>query len=224
MRTPFLLAGAAALLASTTVGAPVRAAADRDAANKALLAAAEPFESLTEAAFSASPETLEAKIAKAEAAANRVRDRLSPEAAGELHDELARARAARQAGNPADLAIASNEAYRILVGGVREPTTVPKAVGLLDYAGFRYDADLKAEPTRWGDMSEAAAFALDQWRRLAPSVKDEPLRAKLAASLGAMGTAATKQDAGRAKQAVTQEQDLVDALEGYFTKTAKTAG
>ena len=196
------------------------AAADQDTANSALLAAtAEPFENLTEAAFSASPKALDAKIAKAEAAASRVRDRLSPEAAGELRDELAQARAAQQAGNPADLAIASNEAYRILVSSVREPTTVPKAVRLLDYAGFRYDADLKAKPTRWGDMNEAAVFALDQWRPLASGVRDEPLRAKLAASLGAMDTAATKQVASQAGQAVAKEQDLVDAPEKYFTKT-----
>jgi hypothetical protein len=68
-------------------------------------------------------------------------------------------KSARQVQDRAGLALSSIEAYRVLVGAVADNAKVPTEVSLLDYAGFRYDADLEANPARWGDMAAAVSFA-----------------------------------------------------------------
>src|SRR5882672_3915343 len=132
------------------------------AAGSPLLAAAESFEALTEMAFSVPGLRLDSAIAAADAATKRAGGSLPQESAAQLDARLAEVHQARKSDDRAALAISSIEAYRILVSAAR-PGKVPTAVNLMDYAGFRYNADFQAMPIRWPDMKEAAAYARGQW-------------------------------------------------------------
>jgi hypothetical protein len=179
------------------------------------LAAAEPFEALTETAFSAKPAELAAAVSAADTAAAAVMGDLPPDAARQLAAQVQKVKAAQAAGNRAEIALASVEAYRTLVTAA-PPAKVPNAVNLLDYAGFRYQADLRAQPVRWSDAAAAAAFARAQWEPLAPKVKDAALNARFTQAVNALELAAAQMDLKRAEKAAETELALVDELETYF--------
>jgi len=141
------LAAAPRLPAQQTRSAPTPLPIDRRADDK-LRAAAEPFEKLTEIAFTATPPVIDRTIREAAAAARDVRRWLSSSAATRLDAQIAAVKSARRKRDHAGLALASIEAYRVLVGAVANDARIPTEVSLLDYAGFRYGADLKADPAR----------------------------------------------------------------------------
>jgi hypothetical protein len=179
------------------------------------LQAAEPFEALTETAFSATPPELGAAVTKAEAAAAVIVRDLPPEAAGRLKDQVQQVKAEHAAGNRAGIALASVEAYRTLVTAA-PPAKVPNAVNLLDYAGFRYQAELRAQPVRWDDAVASATFAQAQWDQLMPKVIDAVLTARVSAAVNDLKAAAASRDRARAESAANTELALVDELETYF--------
>ena len=182
-----------------------------------LLTAAEPFEALTETAFTASRPQLTATALRAEAAAETVRGKLPAEAARELASRLAQIQTGLQTDNRADVAIASVEAYRILVSAAPR-ARVPLEVNLLDYAGFRYQADLRAKPARWADMAKAAEFASSQWQALLPRVTDPGLRGRMQGAVRALSLAEAQHDRARADLAAQTQLGLVDELELHFNQ------
>lgn len=179
------------------------------------LQAAEPFEALTETAFSATPPELGTAVTKAEAAAAAIMHDLPRDAAGRLADQIRQVKAEHAAGNRAGVALASVEAYRTLVTAA-PPAKVPNAVNLLDYAGFRYQADLRAQPVRWQDAVAAAAFAQAQWDQLRPKVTDAALEARVTAAVNELKAAAAVRDRAKAERAANAELALVDELETFF--------
>ncbi|MDB5450772.1 MAG: hypothetical protein JWQ52_1900 [Phenylobacterium sp.] len=202
--------------AQPSVPPPAKLAADVSQAG--LLAAAEPFEVLTEAAFTARLPVLDQAIATAVATAEHVRQALPPEARKELQTHLDAIAAARPTEDRAGVALASIEIYRMLVS-YAPPGPVPKEVNLLDYVGFRYDADRKAQPTRWDDMVEAAAFGQRTWTAIEGRVADRALHDRESQALRDMAEAARLQNAALAADAAKRELDLVDLLEAYFSTT-----
>jgi hypothetical protein len=217
---PVLIALIAAL-ASCIAGLPLDAAraagsGDAAAANALLLASAEPFEDLTESAFSASRARLDGMIRKTGMAAAKVRDLLPQDAAGELDGRLGELAAARKAMNRPGLARAAVEVYRLLVSAVTPPLKVPVEVSLLDYAGFRYSADLKARPADWNDMAAALAVANNNWAKIAAQITRPVLKAEVDKALSDMGGAQRAKSARLAGIAVDEELELVDRLEEFF--------
>jgi hypothetical protein len=215
----------AASVAGPPVAAPVAAPAPAAtqtrasvAANSALLAAGEPFENLTEQALTAPASTLDGLIAKGQSAAQSVRGYLPATAIAEFDAKLAEIKTARQANQRTDLALASIEIYRILISAVTPPVKTPAPVNMLDYAGFRYNADLMAKPTRWTDMTGAITVARNNWSQLQPQVTDPALWTQVDAAIADMETAAMAQNTKKAASAVKRELDLVDALEKFFNK------
>jgi hypothetical protein len=194
-----------------------QASSDVDATASRLIAAAEPFEALTEQAFSAQPKKLDWNIAAAEKAVEQARSGLSSDVASELNEQLVEIRSARKLNDRSRLALASVEGYRLLVTAAPE-TKVPTAVSLLDYAGFRYDADLKSRPIRWSDMRAAIEFANRQWESISDRITDPALKSKFSATLQQMETAIARKAAAEAKSGVKTELDLVDKLERYFNR------
>ncbi len=192
--------------------------ADPATANAALLEAAEPFEELTEKAFESSVGKLGTKLRAAATALAAVREHLSDRASNEAAARLGAARAALASGARSDLAIASVEIYRILVSSVAPPTTIPTDVSLLDYAGFRYDADLKSEPPRWDDMLATVRYARARWSDLRRHVDDAGLVERFELTLAGMENGARLQDPILASVSVHQELDLVDDFERYFKR------
>lgn len=183
-----------------------------------LLAAAEPFEKLTEIAFTAKLPEIDKTIAEARSAADSVKSLLSGENAAGVDEQLATIDQARADEDRAGLALASIEIYRGIVSSVSGGTKVPSAVSLLDYAGFRYQADLKAVPIRWQDMKEAMIFARTQWVLVAPRLGEDPLAAQFEEALVKMEKAVANKDRAIAQSSATEELDLVDKLEAYFSR------
>lgn len=183
-----------------------------------LLAAAEPFEKLTETAFDAALPAIDTTVTEANRAADTVRGLLSPAGAKNMDGLLADIARYRQQGDRADIALASIEIYRLIVSSVPAGTKIPSEVSLLDYAGFRYQADLKATPTRWSDMAEAVSFARTQWSvvqaRLSPGLVTD-----FETALTDMEKAIKTQNPALAQTSATAELDLVDKLEGYFSSS-----
>lgn len=181
-----------------------------------LLAAAEPFEALTETAFADPPAKLDETIAKGRKAAADIRSLLTPAAATKIDGLLADIGRYRGAGQRANLALSSIEVYRALMDSVPPGSRVPVDVSLLDYAGFRYQADLKSSPVRWDDMKQAASYARTRWAQLAPKIADKAVSGPFETALQDMEKAVASRDSKLAQSAVTAELDQVDKLEAYF--------
>ena len=194
------------------------APSDPPLATAAHLPASEYLETLTEQAFSATPGELDAIIAQVRTAAQRDRGILAPVRAAELDRRLGEITDYRADLNRADLAIASVEAFRLFVSAAPPTGTVPVEVSLLDYAGFRYQADLKAEPVRWDDAAAAAGFAADQWARISVGVTDTTLRTRFSNAVSEMKLALADRNATLAALVGARELDLVDELETYFSR------
>ncbi|MBC7731988.1 MAG: hypothetical protein H7306_08830 [Bacteriovorax sp.] len=186
--------------------------------NRYLRAAAEPFENLTEISFSAAWPKIDRAIGQAEAAATGVRGALTGEAAGQLNARIAAIKSARHKRDRAELALSSIETYRVLVSAVTDNAKVPTEVSLLDYAGFRYDANLKATATGWDDMARAASFARATWKAVAPRVKTSPVATRFEKALTDMENAAVQRSKSLAASSVKAELELVDQLENFFSR------
>jgi hypothetical protein len=185
--------------------------------NKKLRDAAEPFEKLTEISFSAALPKIDQTIGEAEAAAQGTRGLLSNDAAKQLDAQISAIKSARQKQDRTGLALSSIEAYRVFVSAVTDKAKVPTEVSLLDYAGFRYNADLKASPIRWGDMAQAVSFARKNWVTLSPRVKSSPLAMDFEKAITDMDKAVVKRSKQLATSSVKTELDLVDQLEKFFS-------
>lgn len=198
---------------------PPAPANDPDAQASQLMAAAEPFENLTEEAFTSDSSKLDDLIAKAKSSAVGAEKLLPAAESKSLLAHVNAIDAARVSNNRTDLAIAAVEGYRTLVSSAPDNPKVPKQVSLLDYSGFRYQANLKATPPRWSDTLAALDFADGQWKEISSTVSDQTLSKKVSDALSAMRSASQKKDAKAAMAASTTELDLVDLLEKYFAQT-----
>jgi hypothetical protein len=199
-------------------GSPAPVAATPAGTDTAPLPASEYFEGLTEQAFTATPAQLDGLIAQARKAAARDGKTLAASPAETLTRRLTEIDAARASLNRANLAIASVEAFRLFVTSGPSSDGVPVEVSLLDYAGFRYGADLAAQPPRWEDAVVAADFAETQWRLIAPRVTDATLQQRVSAAITGLKTAARNQEPAAALRVDQTELDLVDELEAFFAR------
>ena len=195
---------------------PAPAPADMNS-NKQLRDAAEPFEKLTEISFSAALPKIDQTIGEAETTAQGIRGLLSNEAARQLDAQMSAIKSTRQKQDRAGLALSSIEAYRVLVSAVTDKAKVPTEVSLLDYAGFRYDADLKANPIRWDDMAQAVSFARKNWVTLSSRVNSSTLATDFEKAINDMDKAVANKSKQIATSSVKKELDLVDQLEKFFS-------
>ena len=197
--------------ATATAGEP--AASDR---NVRLLAAAEDYETLTETAFNKTFPELAASSTAARQKASEARASLAPDQAVRLDTLGAAIDAALRDQNRSALAIAAGETYRVLVSAQDASAQVPVEVSLLDYAGFRYDANAKSRPANWEQMAADVAFARETWTRISPRVTAKGLSGAFDSALSGMETAVAQKNAVAAGIAVSNELALVDALEEHF--------
>ena len=186
-----------------------------------LPAAAENLEALTEQAFTASPEELVSLFTKAQESVAGISGQLSPAAAKALDGRVKDAKTAIDAGNPPDIALAAVEGYKLIVSAYPPDARIPAAVSLLDYAGFRIQADLKSDPKRWADAQEAAKYAHDQWDQIKDKVTDTDLNKRFTTSLSKLDEYLSVKDDKMAAKAAVTELDLVDELEGFFQPATK---
>lgn len=185
-----------------------------DAANQSLRAAAEPFEAVTEQAFTAGWDQLDSLISKADTAVRNLQPSLSRTSAVAVERQLAALRAARSAEDRIGIALAAVESYRALVEAQAPGTANPPvAVSLLDYAGFRYDALAQTRVPNWREMLRLTEFARQQWLQVAPRVQSHALPGVVDSALAAMSSAAERQDVASARKSAAVELALVDLIE-----------
>lgn len=217
------VSGAAALLAilgcqaqdqksadnRTAAEGPPSAAAS---ANESIRAAAEPFELLTEQAFSADWAAIDKLIGDARTAVSRAT--LAVPARSQLDRRLAAVSAARSARDRVALALAAVEGYRELVQA-QDPATAhpPVAVSLLDYAGFRFDALAQAPAPDWAEMARSVDFARSQWQSVSARVPSKAMPGVMSEALSGMAHAVERKDVAFARSAAATELALVDLLE-----------
>lgn len=180
--------------------------------NQTLRLAAEPFEALTEQAFTADWAAIDKLVADARAAVARAA--AGGEMASRGQQRLAAIQTARTAQDRVQLALAAVEGYRELIEA-QDPATAspPIAVSLLDYAGFRYDALAQAPTVDWEEMARSVSFARAQWRSLAPHVSSKAMPGVVDQALAGMASAVERKDAAFARSAAATELALVDLLE-----------
>lgn len=180
--------------------------------NATLRATAEPFEVLTEKAFSADWAQIDTLVGNARAAVSKAA--LPGDINGQLAQRVATIDAARSARDRVGLALASVEGYRELVEA-QDPATAspPIAVSLLDYAGFRYDALAQAPTVDWAEMARSVEFARSQWSSVEPKVRSKAMPGVIKVALDAMALAVQRKDVAFARSAAATELALVDLLE-----------
>jgi hypothetical protein len=184
-----------------------------------LFDSAEAYENLTEKSFTADAQSLGALAVAAEEAARACATDLGIVDADALSTRFTTIDAALLSNDRAGVARNAVEAYRIFVTvEYRKPDGIPLQVSLLDYAGFRMQADLQSEEPDWADFVEAASFADQQWSEIEAKVTDAGLSQSVAAELGRIRAAATDKNVPAAKEAVTSELDQVDQLERHFSR------
>ena len=184
----------------------------------ALTSAGEPFEVLAETAFTATPAELDKSILAAEGAATTLKTIVPGTLSASLQTRLAAIRQARKANQRVDLSLASIEGFRDIVSAVPGTPVVPIDVSLLDYAGFRYDADAQAKPPRWEDMAAATTFARERWATLSGLAPLSKLQARFDHGLAAMEAAVRARNVAQARTAAKAELAMVDELEAAFPK------
>lgn len=186
-------------------------------AYEALAAAGEPYEAITEQAFTADAATFAKLVAQAQAANDSIREIVPAAQIAVLDERLAAVQQAIAKGQPSDIALSAVEGYRLVVSQFPADAPVPAAVSLLDYAGFRIQADLKSSPPKWSDAREASKLAGQLWSGIDSKVTDINLKKAFAASLQAIDDAITAKDRSAAEKAAVRELDLVDRLETFFS-------
>lgn len=183
-----------------------------------LAAAGEPFEVLAETAFTATPAELDKSILAAEGAARTLKTIVPSALSTRLDTRLIAIRQARKSDQRVDLSLASIEGFRDIVSAVPGTPAVPIDVSLLDYAGFRYDADAQAKPPRWDDMAAATTYARERWATLSGLAPLAKLRTRFDNGLTAMDTAVKARNVTQARAAAKAELAMVDELETAFAK------
>ena len=210
--------------AAKAPASPQVAAGAETSRNRVMRTAAEPFEVLTEQAFTAPWPEADRLIADARSAAATARNLLPARMAPSLDARLAALATARQAQDRRGVAIAAVETYRLLVEAQDATAQVPIPISLLDYAGFRYDALAQAHNVDWAAMEQAARFAGDQWRAIAPSIASPALRGVMPQSIDAMAAAVRERNVPFARSAAATELALVDLLEEHVATRHRADG
>ena len=179
----------------------------------ALVAAAERFENLTEAAFSSNPAEVAKRTATAKSAAGSVREGMNADQGSAFDSALGKIGLAAQGNSPVDLSLASNEGYRAVLSEAGGEPKIPFDNGLLDYAGFRIVADARDPTPRWDDVREALGFASQRWNAVKPLIANAKAKDDFDKALVWIQEALVAKDARSLERAATREFDLVDVLE-----------
>jgi hypothetical protein len=195
---------------------------DGSGPNQVLLAAASPFEDLTEFALANDTRGMRQALKACGDQAAAVNQVLSVPARREMASLLAAIRRAESKGDGQEVAMNSVEAYRVLVESL-DPNglVVPTQVSKLDYVGFKLKVLLAASPPDWPAIQTTIDAAGRHWHELEPRVGDKALRDAVKAVLAGLFQATSAKNTEMAVFAAQMDLALVDLLEGYFERAAK---
>jgi len=187
--------------------------------NDKLLKATDPFEGLTESAVSEDNAGIAKAFKAAKAGRTATRALLTTETAvrfDKLFDELARAQSKKDS---VAVALQAAELYKLLVSSCEASAlAVPMEVSLLDYAGFRTNALLKATAPDWQALADTAREASANWAKIRDRVTDNKLKTDMEKAQSGLTSAAQMHDVSLSQSSAKTDLALVDDLEGYFAK------
>lgn len=190
--------------------------------NQVLLAAASPFEDLTESALANDTQGMRQALKAYSDQAEGVNKVLSGPARQEMAALLAAIRRAESKGDHHSVALNAVEAYRVLVESLNpNGLVVPIQVAKLDYVGFKLKVLLAASPPDWPAIQKTGEEAAGHWHALEPRIGDKGLRDALKTMLTGLHQATVTNNAEMAVFAAQMDLALVDLLEGYFERAAK---
>jgi hypothetical protein len=204
------------LLSFATTGAN---AATPSELNEKLLKATDPFEGLTESAVSGDNAGIAKGIKAAKADRTATRALLTTAAAARfdtLFDELVSAQSKKDS---VAVALQAAELYKLLVSSCEASAlVVPMEVSLLDYAGFRTNALLKAKAPDWQALADTAREANVNWAKICDRVTDKKLKTEMEKAQSGLTSAAQMHDVSLSQSSAKRDLALVDDLEGHFAK------
>ncbi len=190
--------------------------------NQVLLAAASPFEDLTESALANDTRGMRQALKAYADQAEGVNKVLSAPARREMASFIAAIRRAESKGDHHAVALNAVEAYRVLVESL-DPNglVVPIQVAKLDYVGFRLKVLLAASPPDWPAIQKTSEEAAGHWQALEPRVVDKGLRDAVKTVIAGLNQATRTNNTEMAVFAAQMDLALVDLLEGYFERAGK---
>ena len=187
--------------------------------NEKLLKATDPYEGLTESALDGDAAKIAKALKSATAEQTATRALLAGDAAARFDQLFAEVTAAQKKKDHPAVALHAAELYKLLVSSCDAGAlVVPMEVNLLDYAGFRTNALLKAPAPDWPALAATAAEAAAHWSKIRARVTDKKLQLGMDQAQAALTAATAKHDAAATAVAAKQDLDLVDDLEGHFAK------
>jgi hypothetical protein len=190
--------------------------------NQVLLAAALPFEDLTEFALANDTRGMRQALKVYSDQAAAVNKVLSEPARREIASLLAAIIRAESKGDNQEVALNSVEAYRVLVESL-DPNglVVPAQVSKLDYVGFKLKVLLAASPPDWPAIQTTIDAAGRHWHELELRVGDKGLRDAVKAVIVGLRQATSAKNTEMAVFAAQMDLALVDLLEEYFERAAR---
>lgn len=185
--------------------------------NDILESSTSPFEDLTEFAVAADEQGMNRALTAIENRAEVTRSALDAPAERRFDSLLSDIRDARTSGNYTNVALDAVETYRVLVESLDdEALIVPKAVSLLDYAGFRLNLLAGSAAPDWAAIQETTQEARGSWTRTSALVGNRGLRDVMDTTIGGMEAALEMRNAQMMVFVSQVDLDLVDLLESHF--------
>ncbi|ARA92811.1 hypothetical protein AWN76_006290 [Rhodothermaceae bacterium RA] len=192
-------------------------AAPASPANDTLLAAASPFEDLTEFAEAGDVRGMERALASIKQHLPSAKAVLGDTPKAYLDSLVTDIEEAFGNGEYRTVALLAVEAYRTLISALDESAmVVPKAVSLLDYAGFKLHVLAGADAPDWDLMQRVVQEADGFWNSIEGQIDEKGLRDAMNTAIQGMKEALSARDARLMAFAARVDLDLVDLLETYF--------
>lgn len=187
--------------------------------NKALLDGAEIFENLAESAHTVTQTQYAAAMADYARHADAINAGLAPDRKKQFASNINSLKNSWTKGNRTDLALASVEAYRLLVEAVMPaPGILPMEVALLDYSGFKMSALAHSPNPNWNTIDKTAMEAANWWKMVAPQVRDRNLKQAMQRTVEAYAYARKTSNVALLIYSADMNLILVDALEDDLSR------
>ncbi len=178
-----------------------RAASRAPDANTVLLAAASPFEDMTEFALQGDQDGIDRALQAYSTQSARVDRILPPPLRTQLHARTAAIAKAHRATDHAGVAINAVEAYGLLVQALRpEQLKVPVEVANLDYAGFKLKVLMHGSTKDWPAARALSRQARTDWSAIQARVTDKGLQDAMNVTIDGMQQATRQWRNGRARR------------------------
>lgn len=190
--------------------------------NETLLEVASPFEDLTEFAEAGNTSGIAEAFASIMQRVPSAQAILEPAPSEHLDSLVIAIDEARSAGENMAVALLAVEAYRTLISSLDESAlVVPKAVSLLDYAGFKLHVLAGVASPDWVLIQEVVQEADGFWKSIETRIDEKGLRDAMNTTMSGMHDAYSARNARMMAFAAQVDLDLVDLLEGYFETHAQ---